>query len=251
IIQNLIDRHYLDGKTMMVSEIGLKTIETLEKYCPEIVSEELTKHFEEEMDEIRAKTKSPEETLDEAKLELTKILEHFKKNELNIGKELAQSLKDTDKIKNTICPCNVCKKGNLVMKFSKKTKQRFIACDQYPDCKTIFNAPQQGDIKATDKICEHCGFAIVEVRNKKNAQVYCVNSACKTRAVAESKEKKYPEEGIECPVCKKGKMVLRKSFYGEFLGCNNYPDCKTMMKMVNGKVDQTPISGNKTPAKKK
>ncbi|MBU1623057.1 MAG: topoisomerase DNA-binding C4 zinc finger domain-containing protein [Nanoarchaeota archaeon] len=42
---------------------------------------------------------------------------------------------------------------------------------------------------------------------------------------------------MTCPTCNEGKMVLRKSFYGEFLGCNNYPTCQTMMKIVKGKVD--------------
>ncbi|MFH2020794.1 MAG: topoisomerase DNA-binding C4 zinc finger domain-containing protein, partial [archaeon] len=57
--------------------------------------------------------------------------------------------------------------------------------------------------------------------------------------------KAYPEEGTVCPVCSKGKMVLRKSFYGEFLGCNNYPKCKTMMLIKDGKVDTAPVSGIK------
>ena len=46
---------------------------------------------------------------------------------------------------------------------------------------------------------------------------------------------------------KDGKMVLRKSFYGQFLGCDKYPTCKTMMKIVDGKVDTTPV----TPVAKK
>ena len=55
-------------------------------------------------------------------------------------------------------------------------------------------------------------------------------------------DKTYPEEGMKCPACGKGKMVLRKSFYGSFLGCDNYPKCKTMMKIVDGKVDTKPIT---------
>ena len=50
---------------------------------------------------------------------------------------------------------------------------------------------------------------------------------------------------MTCPTCKEGKMVLRKSFYGEFLGCNNYPKCQTMMKIVEGKVDvKNPVVKN-------
>lgn len=53
---------------------------------------------------------------------------------------------------------------------------------------------------------------------------------------------------MTCPACGEGKMVLRKGFYGEFLGCNNFPKCKTMMKITGGKVDTTPIT---TTTKKK
>jgi ssDNA-binding Zn-finger/Zn-ribbon topoisomerase 1 len=48
-------------------------------------------------------------------------------------------------------------------------------------------------------------------------------------------------------------MVLRKGFYGEFLGCNNYPTCKTMMRITNGVVDKNPVdmSKNKKKSQKK
>ena len=45
--------------------------------------------------------------------------------------------------------------------------------------------------------------------------------------------------------------MLRKSFYGQFLGCDKYPKCKTMMKIVDGKVDTTPISPRTKSKKKK
>ena len=30
----------------------------------------------------------------------------------------------------------------------------------------------------------------------------------------------------QCPKCKEGKLVLRKSIYGSFLGCDQYPKCR-------------------------
>ena len=29
-----------------------------------------------------------------------------------------------------------------------------------------------------------------------------------------------------CPKCREGKLIKRKSSYGFFLGCNNYPKCR-------------------------
>ena len=38
------------------------------------------------------------------------------------------------------------------------------------------------------------------------------------------------EEAEKCPCCS-GKLVLRKSEYGEFYGCSNYPNCRFIKKI--------------------
>jgi DNA topoisomerase-1 len=88
IVDTLFQRGYLDGKAIEATEFGIRTIETLEKHSPKIVDEELTRHFEEEMDEIREGKKKGEDVLAEAKEALTKILIEFKAKEKEIGKEL-------------------------------------------------------------------------------------------------------------------------------------------------------------------
>jgi DNA topoisomerase I len=246
ILQNLLDREYVEGTQLNVTDLGMKTIQTLVKYCPEITDEELTKSFEEEMENIREGKSKTEKILDDAKKDLTKILGNIKKNELEVGKELAESYKSTEKEKNFVGKCLACNKGDLEIRYSRKNKSRFIACDKYPDCKTIFSLPQKGIVKPTAKVCETCKHPIISVRNGRSGQEICINPECKTRGNGSSGSgKRFKEEGMECPVCKQGKMVLRKSFYGEFLGCNNYPKCKTMMMIKEGKVDTTPISGEK------
>jgi len=50
------------------------------------------------MQEIRESKKEPKETLDEAKAELSKMLEHFKRMS-SISEGVAESLKETDKLK--------------------------------------------------------------------------------------------------------------------------------------------------------
>jgi DNA topoisomerase-1 len=34
-----------------------------------------------------------------------------------------------------------------------------------------------------------------------------------------------------CPTCKEGKLVVRKSIYGAFIGCNRYPKCRYTEKI--------------------
>lgn len=38
------------------------------------------------------------------------------------------------------------------------------------------------------------------------------------------------EESMMCPQCKNGKLVKRKGKWGDFLGCNRYPECKYIHK---------------------
>ena len=108
---------------------------------------------------------------------------------------------------------------------------RFAACDKYPDCKTTASLPAGGLIKGTEKICEACTYPLVLViRKAKKPQEICVNVDCPTKKVD------VPVEEKECPKCKKGKMVLRKSLYGSFLGCNKYPKCKNIEQLQQAKV---------------
>ena len=237
ILDRLFQRGYVEGVKITVTELGIKTIAVLEKYAPTILDEKLTADFEEEMEKIREGKQKQEKVLEKAKLVLTRLLTDFKKKEKEIGQDILQSLKDTIEAANYMGPCPKCKVGRLMVRKGKFG--RFIACDKYPECKTTANIPNKGFIKFLQQQCEHCQFPLIEVGTGKTKRKNCLNVDCpgKNRGEGSSKNKAYPEEGLACPTCHEGKMVLRKSFYGEFLGCNNYPKCQTMMKIINGKVD--------------
>ncbi len=254
IVETLFSRGYVVGDSNIeATELGIQTVDTLDKHCPTILDEELTRKFEEEMEQIRKKKITPDQVLAKAKEVLNKIIKEFKSKEANIGKELSGANQEAIKIATTVGKCPKCKDGELVIKRGKFGK--FIACNNYPDCKTIFNMPKTGTVKPTDKVCEVCGHPKIIVRlPKKSPQELCINPDCKTRQVeGQEMGKKYPEEGMTCPTCKKGKMVLRQSFYGYFLGCDNYPKCRTMMNIIDGKVNvaEPIVSKAKTSVRRK
>ena len=195
-----------------------------------------------------------DQVLGGAKETLTNLLADFKKKEKQIGEELKKAEYDSLNIQQTIGKCPKCNKGTL--KIRKGKYGNFIGCDAYPDCKTIFSLPHNALVKPSKNICKECNYPkITIIRAKKSPMEVCINPECRSRETEEELNaeknglKAYPEEGMECPACKKGKMVLRKSFYGSFLGCNNYPTCRTMMKIVDGKVNTTAIT-SKGPTKK-
>ena len=228
IISTLYDRNYVREKNIQVTNLGMKTIETLEKYCPEILDENLTRKFEEDMEAIREGKYKSEKVLDDAKKELTKIFEHFKKNEIKIGKSLAEATIETRTEENTLGLCPKCKEGNLMIKKGKFGF--FAACSKYPDCDITLKLPK-GLIKNTKKMCDKCNYPIINViRKGKRPQEICLNPECPSKKLDDKIEKEIKnfESGKikkKCPKCGSG-LVVRTSFYGKFLACPGYPKCR-------------------------
>jgi DNA topoisomerase I len=236
IIESLVKRNYAKGqKSFEATELGIKICEILEKAAPEIVDEELTRHFEEELEQIRGEEKTSDDVLDEAKAELTKVLTKFKKGEKKTGEGLIEARRIEQDTVATLSPCPKCKEGTLKIMFSRKTKKRFIGCDKYPDCNAIFPLPQTGFVQKNDKNCEICNFPqITVVRKGRGPSAQCVNPECPKKVAEQEEQKKMAEaagEGKQCPNCTEGKLMLRRSMYGMFLGCNKYPNCKTIVKI--------------------
>ena len=66
-IQTLYDRKYLSGTTnLFVSHLGFEIIEVLSKYCPTVVSPELTRKLEDEMDQIQQGNQTKQNVLQNA-----------------------------------------------------------------------------------------------------------------------------------------------------------------------------------------
>ncbi len=66
-IQTLYDRKYLNGTdSLFVSDLGFEVIEVLSKYCPTIVSPELTRKLEGEMNQIQQGNQTKQNVLQNA-----------------------------------------------------------------------------------------------------------------------------------------------------------------------------------------
>ncbi|MBD3248591.1 DNA topoisomerase I [Candidatus Woesearchaeota archaeon] len=232
IIDTLFQRDYTEGKKIKATELGVRTSDTLEKYNPDIVDEALTKEFEEDMEKIREGNEKEETVLEKAKKVLNKICANFKKHEKEIGKELAQAQKETREELSTLGPCLVCNKGNLQIKRGKYGF--FAACSRYPDCEATFSFPSNALVKPAKKICETCGFPkILVIKKKKRPQEVCLNPKCPAKLEGYTKKQLKRLEDIEsgklkpvCPKCKKGHLKVRKSVYGSFIACDQYPRCR-------------------------
>ena len=234
IIETLFNRGYADPTTLGATKLGIQTVETLEKYCPSILDQQLTRHFEEEMDEIQEHKKKPKEVLEEAKEVLTKILTVFKKHDKKIGEELIGANREAQQIASTIGPCPKCKhEGTLMLKRGKFGL--FIACSKYPDCEKTFKIPAGALIKPTDKTCSVCDHPIIQVIKKARRPVqFCLNVNCPSKhegvTAKEIADLVSGKKTKPCPTCK-ALLIVRKSVYGTFLGCSTFPKCKYIERL--------------------
>ncbi len=223
IIDTLFNRGYLEGRPITVTEVGLKTENILEKFCPEILDEELTRNFELEMEEIRNNKKNQDMVLDEAKKIIRKTLTNFDTKKDKVGSALIEATDAQREIENNYGPCPKCKEGKLTMKRGKFGL--FIACNKYPDCKQTLALPKGALTKYANRQCELCNFPIVKIiRKGKQPQEVCINPDCPSKKEQLDELKKH--EGEPCPKCKDGKLILRKSAYGGFLACDKFPKCR-------------------------
>lgn len=163
ILQTLYDRAYVKERSIVVTELGESVVRALEKHSPEIVSVDLTKQFEEDMESIEAGKLKREDVIKSAEKELNKILTDFKEHEKEIGGHILDAVRNYEKEIHTVGTCDRCKKGELRIIHSKRTGKRFVGCSGYPDCHNSFPLPQHGFVQAVPTLCK-CGLHLIEVR---------------------------------------------------------------------------------------
>lgn len=211
ILQTLYDRGYIEGKSIAVTELGMKVANAMATYVPDIVSEKLTRKFEKDMEKIEKNKIKREKVVAEAKKVIKKISEEFKKNEEKIGKDLEKAVLTTKQQQSILGPCPNCG-ANLKLLFSPRTKKRFVGCSGYPKCRTGFPVPLFGSINRTDKVCEKCKTPIIQVY-RKGARPFrmCLDPKCETKkswekpkeGVTDVRKAKAPVEGKEAPKVEK------------------------------------------------
>lgn len=172
ILQTLYDRGYIKEQAIIVTDLGKAIIEALRKYSPQIIDTEMTIKFEENIEKIAENKIEKEKVIEEAKKNLTKILNNFKKNEAKIGKKLLEGVISSVREESFIGKCKC--KGNLEIKISRNQK-KFVGCSSYPKCTETFPLPQKGRISILKDTCEKCGLNILSIKQfKKRIWKLCI-----------------------------------------------------------------------------
>ena len=191
ILETLYNRGYIKEQVIEVTPLGMRIVETLLKYSPVILDEQLTREFEEDMEKVNDK-KDEDKILEKAKVSIREIAKEITKNLVPIGESLVEAndeLIEQERKDNTLTLCQKCKKGSLRIMYGKKFSRYFISCNAYPECKTTYSLPPGGMIKpAKDKegnfeMCPECkNFPLmISLKKGRRPWKFCFNPECPSR----------------------------------------------------------------------
>ena len=189
-VETLKSRDYITkkGKAISATELGVKVVKFLKDADVCFVDIKFTAQMEALLDEVQLATKGRSEVLTEF---WNRLKEDIKRGE---SVKLKAQMTDYD--------CPKCK-GKLLSKHSQYGP--FFSCENYKPAKKV-----KGKKVAVEGACDYTANVGQDGKPKE-------------------KEPPKPKEYADFPCIKcGGKMVKRKSQYGEFFGCGAYPKCKSL-----------------------
>jgi len=184
IIDTLFKRGYIQDESVTMTDLGFVIVDTFEKYCPEVLSVEMTRALESDMELILLEKRVPEEVVAEAVETLKPILKGFKDKEALVGGMLNAALRTSEVKENELGLCPECKTGTIRVIRSRSTGKRFAGCSNYlkTGCKTTYSLPQAGKIEATGRSCPACGAPVIRVSAEGRRPLSrCVNMSCPSK----------------------------------------------------------------------
>ena len=137
----------------------------------------------------------------------------------------------------------------------------FLACAGYPQCRNTRRLPREekkepaekaeperkesrkrsGTLPAdtpTELACPRCGEPLAERRRGLQKYRVCTNAECSYR---EPVTKAPAATGVPCPQAGcDGQLVERRSRWGTFFGCSNYPRCRFTARELPGESAEAP-----------
>jgi DNA topoisomerase-1 len=183
IIQTLVDRGYMFGERLTATDLGFSVIEIMQQFSPQIVSEELTKKTEAELEEIERGSKEDKHLIESSIEILSEVIREMMHHEEQIGKQMQLAASATRISQNVLGACPSCVEGKLIVIRSRKTKKRFVGCTNYSKgCRASAPLPQKGLLIRTTKACQKCAWPIVYVRLSRRPWRLCVNPRCPTKS---------------------------------------------------------------------
>ena len=215
IISTLVNREYvlLEKRRFVPTDVGRVVNKFLSEHFDKYVDYDFTARLEDDLDAVSRGEKEWRPLLGEFWDEFKQTVDD-KEDVERPGVEML----DED--------CPKCGK-----KLSKRLGRNgyFIGCTGYPDCDYTRNVDDEPGSTGEPEVvegrkCPKCGSDLVVKRGRYGKFIGCSSYPdCNHMEPLEPPK----DTGVQCPECRKGNMLKRKSRYGKvFYSCERYPDCK-------------------------
>src|SRR5215216_3036264 len=227
------DREYAARKEgrFMPTELGFIVNDLLIENFDDLFNVQYTARMEEELDEI-----------EEGKLHWTAALAEFYgkfTKDLELAKQNMRDVKRQEII--TDIKCENC--GSFMAKKFGRYGE-FLACTNYPECKTTRDLAKANDeageethAEAAEELCENCSRPMAMKRGRFGQFLACTGyPECKTtRKIQKGGKIAAADVALEemCPQCGKH-LVIKQGRFGPFTACSNYPECKYIKQEMTG-----------------
>jgi len=215
IISTLQSREYveMDKKRFIPTDVGRIVAKFLTEHFTQYVDYDFTANMEDHLDAI---SRGEEKWVPM----MREFWQPFK--DLVVDKEESVDRKDVthEQIEEKCPKCG----GGMAIRLGRRG--RFIGCNDYPDCDYTRNVNEDADAEPEvieDRKCPECESDLIIRHGRYGKFIGCSSyPECKHIEPLEKPQ----DMGVECPECKKGNMLKRKSRNGKiFFSCQHYPDC--------------------------
>ena len=217
IISTLQQRKYvfMEASRFKPTDVGTVVNKFLTKYFQQYVDYDFTAKLEDRLDAIARGEKN-----------WIPVLQDFWQPFIDLIKDIEGAVKRSDVTQEQLD--EVCPKCGKVLSCRLGKSGKFIGCTGFPGCdytRSVDNSENniQPEVVA-DRSCPKCSKNLVIKVGRYGKFIGCSGyPECK---FIESLNK--PEViNVDCPSCKKGHFIKRKSRYGTFFyACSCYPECK-------------------------
>ncbi|HLV79334.1 MAG TPA: type I DNA topoisomerase, partial [Chthonomonadaceae bacterium] len=221
IISTIRDRGYveLQEKRFFPTELGFKVTDQLVKHFPSVMDVKFTADMETKLDEV-----------EEGRENWVSLLQDFYgpfSHLVETAKVEMESLKPQPVETQYRCPVT----GNGML-LRQGRYGPFLGCSGFPKCRKIVNLKPDGTpaepLDGPDFVC-----GLDAKKTRKAAPEHAGNGHeqnAAAPAVTDPADLPNATEYV-CPSGNGGRMLVRQSRYGPFLGCSNYPKCRTTLKI--------------------
>jgi DNA topoisomerase-1 len=217
IISTLLNREYatLENKRFYPTDVG------------RIVNKFLTEHFTKYVDyDFTAKLEDDLDAVSRGEKDWIPLMGEFWRPFTSLIQDKEESVQRKDVTQEAID--ETCPECGSPLSIRLGRNGRFVGCTNYPECSYTRNLNE--DAKSPDepevvegRTCPSCASPLVLKAGRYGKFIGC--SAYPKCRYIEPLEKPL-DTGVECPQCKKGSLLKRKSRNGKiFYSCSEYPKC--------------------------